>query len=149
MLVFDHKNGDGEDERDRMGGQIVTIRYYAHHLEEAGEKLQVLCANCNWKRNAAEKYGYGSSRTAVWMRQARKNLIDGLGGSKCTQCGITDIDVLTLDHLHGGGSRERKSLGGYDPLLRYYSSHPGAARENLQVLCRNCNWRRHLARLGH
>lgn len=44
-LVLDHKNGDGDTDRKSVGSKIA--RYYVAHLDEAAEKLQVLCANCN------------------------------------------------------------------------------------------------------
>ncbi len=44
-LVLDHKTGDGGQDRKRVGNRIA--RYYVRHPDEAKEKLQVLCANCN------------------------------------------------------------------------------------------------------
>jgi len=39
-LQFDHINGGGNKD-------IKTLTYYVNHPEEARQKLQVLCANCN------------------------------------------------------------------------------------------------------
>jgi len=47
-LQFDHINGGGRRESLRHGNGQLMIRYYSRHPEEAREKLQVLCANCNW-----------------------------------------------------------------------------------------------------
>jgi len=44
-LVLDHKNGNGYQDRKEKGSKIA--RYYIKHLDEAKEKLQVLCATCN------------------------------------------------------------------------------------------------------
>jgi hypothetical protein len=44
-LVLDHKNGDGHEDRKRLGPKV--FRYYINHLDEARKKLQVLCATCN------------------------------------------------------------------------------------------------------
>lgn len=54
-LQLDHKNGDGTQDREKFGSYIA--RYYCKHLDEAKEKLQVLCANCN-KIKAAEENEY-------------------------------------------------------------------------------------------
>jgi hypothetical protein len=43
--VLDHKNGDGHEDRKRLGPKV--FRHYINHLNEAHEKLQVLCATCN------------------------------------------------------------------------------------------------------
>jgi hypothetical protein len=42
VLSFDHKDGGGENERNRMGGQLPTIRYYYHNPAKAKERLQVI-----------------------------------------------------------------------------------------------------------
>ncbi|KKN72357.1 hypothetical protein LCGC14_0411840 [marine sediment metagenome] len=47
-LQLDHVNGDGAADRKRIGGGSNTVSYYFNHLSEAAEKLQILCANCNW-----------------------------------------------------------------------------------------------------
>ena len=148
VLAFDHKDGGGEYERNKMGGQLPTIRYYFHNIEEAKERLRVLCANCNWKMNALERYGRGASRTAGWLRTTREELIEVLGGHRCLNCGVRDISVLTIDHIDGGGTKERRLMGGYLQMIQHYSTHTEAARQKLQVLCRNCNWKRHLVRSG-
>lgn len=145
VLAFDHKNGDGEEERNRMGGQLPTIRYYYHHLRDARKRLQVLCANCNWKKVTLKSYGKSTSKTSVWVRMAREDIIGLLGGPRCRECGMTDSTVLTIDHVNGGGAEERRRMGGYQAVLHFYLNHPGEAREKLQVLCRNCNWKRHLS----
>jgi hypothetical protein len=112
VLAFDHRNGDGEEDRKRLGGQYSTIRYYFHNPVEAREKLQVLCCNCNWKKNASENQAMGQSRTAVWERWARKKLVEILGGSRCAKCGLTDATVLTIDHASGGRNKGEEAFRG-------------------------------------
>jgi hypothetical protein len=47
-LQFDHINGDGAKERKLKSAKTYVIyKYYILHPEEAKERLQVLCANCN------------------------------------------------------------------------------------------------------
>lgn len=45
-LQFDHINSDGSIERKELKANKF-LRYYINHPQEAKEKLQVLCANCN------------------------------------------------------------------------------------------------------
>jgi len=61
-LELDHKNNDGYLDRKRIGNKV--FRYYYNHLEEALEKLQILCANCN-KIKAKEENEYNYSRRLV------------------------------------------------------------------------------------
>lgn len=44
-LVLDHIHGDGYEDRKKLGAKI--FRYYVNNLNEAAQKLQVLCATCN------------------------------------------------------------------------------------------------------
>lgn len=46
-LQIDHINGGGGKEIKKYG-TIGMYRYYIKHPEEAKQKLQILCANCNW-----------------------------------------------------------------------------------------------------
>lgn len=72
-------------------------------------------------------------------RQVRLRLIILLGG-RCN-CGYSDTRALELDHINGGGGKERKKKGnGSYGEYRYYLDHLDEARLKYQVLCRNCNW---------
>lgn len=61
-LVLDHKYGDGQDDRKRVGSRIY--RYYVCNLSEALEKLQVLCATCN-QIKAYENKEHNKSRRVI------------------------------------------------------------------------------------
>jgi len=59
VLQFDHINGGGNEERIRFRSSNAMVRYYIRHPEEAIDKLQVLCANCNWiKRHERGEHGH-------------------------------------------------------------------------------------------
>lgn len=48
-LCFHHKNGGGTEDRKRFGRNNwwAMINYYLSHVDEAKEKLELLCANCH------------------------------------------------------------------------------------------------------
>lgn len=58
-------------------------------------------------------------------------------GSRCVRCGYSDPRALQIDHVHGGGNRERKALRSntWKWYLKILSGAPG-----YQLLCANCNW---------
>ena len=62
----------------------------------------------------------------------------GNGKIECNCCGETTLGFLTIDHIHGGGRIQSKSIGRgvifYNWLIN--SNFP----EGYQVLCMNCNW---------
>lgn len=67
----------------------------------------------------------------------RKQVIMGYGGF-CTCCGENELEFLTIEHLLGDGSKERKALGNYGVYKRLRSL--GFPKDNYTVLCMNCNW---------
>lgn len=51
-LQIDHISGGGKKELEKFGGWCIMMSYYLKNPVLAKQKLQVLCANCNWiKRN--------------------------------------------------------------------------------------------------
>lgn len=47
-LQIDHINGQGRQDEIKHKGRYTLYNYYLKHTAEAKQKLQVLCANCNW-----------------------------------------------------------------------------------------------------
>ena len=71
-----------------------------------------------------------------YVKRRREILIHALGG-KCVECAFDDIRALQVDHINGGGSRERKKGEVSDTkILESFLK-----KENkYQLLCANCNW---------
>ena len=63
-------------------------------------------------------------------------------GKKCALCGEEDEIVLTIDHVNNNGKEEREIFKSTQQILLKIK------RENYpsdyQLLCRNCNWRKHI-----
>lgn len=148
VLTFDHTNGGGEAERRRRGGQFPTMNHYYMHPDEARRNLRVLCANCNWRQNTIDERRIKETRSADGRKSMWLELIDLLGGPRCSGCGERDIRVLTLDHIQGGGTADRRLHGGHPQMIRYYFTHTKEASQKLAILCRNCNWKKHRTRAG-
>ena len=83
------------------------------------------------KRNPVRR----RERWASWYHLKRKMVIEGLG-AKCSCCGEMEYEFLTLDHIHGGGSKHRKEIGG-----QFWKSilNEGCPKDKYRVLCFNCN----------
>jgi hypothetical protein len=80
------------------------------------------------KRRAIEK----KCRDKVRLR-----VLTHYGGNppKCKCCGEKHIEFLSIDHINGGGSKERKIYGSklaYSIIRRGYP-------KGYRVLCHNCN----------
>jgi hypothetical protein len=75
----------------------------------------------------------------VYLRRIRKSTIEALGGS-CIRCGFSDVRALQIDHINGGGSKERKgkTFSGqfHKNVLKSFLNN----ENKYQLLCANCNW---------
>lgn len=72
-------------------------------------------------------------------RELRLAVLDVLG-NKCVKCGFADERALQLDHIEGGGNKQRK--GPKFNNYRYYLDivEGRISLATLQLLCANCNW---------
>lgn len=57
-------------------------------------------------------------------------------GNVCENCGFDDYRALQVDHINGGGTKERKKSAAARALFKNVQENP----ENYQLLCANCNW---------
>lgn len=59
----------------------------------------------------------------------------------CVRCGCSDMRVLCIDHIEGGGNAHRRAIlkrrGGI-PFYRWLKQN--GYPSGFQVLCLNCNW---------
>lgn len=106
------------------------------------KKLKYAEEHHNWKGGSSEP-GYQKKRKQEYqkgyLRKLRQLAIDTLGG-KCVRCGFSDSRALQIDHINGGGSKERKEVGYSGQFnLNVVRSHL-KDEGKYQLLCANCNW---------
>lgn len=115
-------------------------RHSSVRLREAlsSDEYQLLCANCCMgrrgegdERHASEKAIEDQQRHA----QLRQQVLDMLGG-KCVRCGITDLDVLAVDHVDEDGAAHRRVAS---QTIRMREALADAASGRFQLLCHCCN----------
>jgi hypothetical protein len=111
-------------------------------------KGRIHCKRCAAKANAAEKFRMKNPkhhkkallRTKLWKNDLRKQVIAGYGG-KCTCCGETIPEFLTLDHKKNDGALHRSKEGSasYGPTLYLRLIREGFPKKQFQLHCWNCN----------
>ena len=82
-------------------------------------------------------------RTKPEVRERRKNLhralrkeaFKGYGG-KCQCCGEDEFEFLAIDHVNGGGRKEREKLSTWQIARRIITKN---FPPEYRVLCHNCN----------
>lgn len=112
------------------------------------------CKPCNaiWARNYrknnkqrcsdAKKRYHAKHREKILKRMqdyisGLKNRVFNLYGNKCACCGETNREFFALDHLEGGGTKERKRLGTRGLFIQ--AAKPEFQKDKYQLLCHNCN----------
>ena len=70
-------------------------------------------------------------------KRTRREVIETYGG-RCVCCGETTYEFLCIDHVNGGGNRERKRLGMGGWI--YYKIKREKYPTSYQILCHNCNF---------
>lgn len=87
------------------------------------------------------KNGEGGDILHVRIAEAHKYVVFLLGG-RCVKCGYKG-EALDIDHIRNNGRKER-DLPGYTVFRQLRRILKGS--EEYQLLCRNCNWEKEVAR---
>ncbi len=69
----------------------------------------------------------------------KEKLFEILGGKVCSSCGFKDERALGFSHKYDGEAFDSIGRGGVASSWGKYISEPKLAREELDVLCLNCN----------
>ncbi|MGB2843280.1 MAG: hypothetical protein WBC02_00330, partial [Candidatus Aminicenantaceae bacterium] len=179
ILVIDHVDNDGQTERVN-GISLTKIRNLILQGKHNG-RYQLLCFNCNLKKSVRKvfpplgsikrcptcdfdfdcsnfkkdkKYSdglYYECRSCSSNREktVKKIALLKLGSLVCKKCGENDIDVLTVDHISENGNERRRKDG---LGVSIYRKILNGLSLDLQVLCLNCNVKKHILRnenFGH
>lgn len=87
-----------------------------------------------------QNYILTRSDKIAYQRQYAKKVKEEmfkLLGSICVCCGETNRKFLTLDHIKGGGHKQRRAIGVYQSY--FIARKLGWSKEVYQILCWNCN----------
>lgn len=94
------------------------------------------------RRKAREYYRSHKEKRKIQQRQrehqVRLEVMEHYGGARCACCGETRIQFLGFDHIEGGGTCHRKSLGSAGRRIYYWLRSNGYPK-GFRVLCHNCN----------
>lgn len=126
-----------ETKRCKYCDKIKNVKLFCHFTrKDRNNKHYVTprCLECSAKRVRAY-YIKQADKIRTRRLNLRKQVIELLGGC-CAHCGFTDTRALHVDHVHGGGKKDRKSFVSVTAYLKYVIDVNGTG---YQCLCANCN----------
>ena len=125
-------------------GVLLTSENWLSACQREGRRV---CKKCHyekvkkWTKNNRVSI---NERHRQYTKHEREKLICLLGG-KCVNhmknYGVkcTDMRVLQIDHINGGGCKER--LKCHSEIYRLINKLPTEEiKKRYQILCANCNW---------
>jgi len=108
---------------------------YKEEWREKNREHLRLQAKDYWKENRSKLIAQRKES----RRQIRKLALKKLGG-KCVICGETDWRCLQIDHIHGGGTKERKKLDSRQICNKILKMSLEEVKKTYQLLCANHNF---------
>lgn len=101
------------------------------YVKNKEERIEV--AKSYYKKHRKEVIDRVGKYGAKW----RADLLFVMGG-KCFRCGFNDWRALQIDHINGGGHKERSRIGPsyWNKVLKSFLDKEGV----YQLLCANCNF---------
>lgn len=126
--------------------------YYIAHKEHIKEQYKEYCFSHREQINTTKRNWFHKhpeirlSATKKYMEKIKMFCLIHYSGDppKCISCGIEDIDVLTMDHINGGGTKHRKQFGSHIYNWLKKNNYP----EGFQVMCFNCNWKKRIKEMN-
>lgn len=134
FLAIDHMNNDGAEHRRSVGNGHRLYRWLRTNNFPSG--YQVLCHNHNWLKYLSLQSDEKTYHQ-LWYAMLRQETIDAYNAT-CACCGESYPDVLTIDHVNGGGNEQRRVVGAGSAFYSWLRKQ-GFPQGEYQCLCFNCN----------
>lgn len=118
------------NERER----IRSLKYYHAHKNDVGYRE---------KRKEYRQKLVASGYYRGWMlRRKIATLTHYSNGDKpeCVMCGFSDVKALSIDHINGGGTRERLNNPNLKGRSVYHYLNKMEFPDGYQTLCMNCQF---------
>ena len=105
----------------------------------------------NYCKAHPEKYKYTEHKKNLEkannaMRKQEVFLFYANGTIQCAFCGMSDLDVLCIDHVHNNGRKHRRAIGNKRGSAFYRWLQQNNYPDGFQVLCANCNQKKEVLR---
>lgn len=101
---------------------------------------KVSCESCsNMRKEEHQKNKAHRNYVSQELRKRLRNEVLAAYGGKCNCCGEAEPLFLEIDHVQGGGSKQRRVIHG-GVAFYYWLKEQNYPQDDYQILCRNCNF---------
>ena len=90
-------------------------------------------------KNSKKQDALFSGGSEKFYASLKEKLFEILGGKVCSNCGFRDARALGVCHIYDDSVFDNIQRGGFASSWGKYISEPDLARQELRVLCLNCN----------
>lgn len=116
----------------------VTCQSCTDYMTERNNKLTE-AGKCYKHKDSPIVPGYTLCQKCIdSSRNFRSEVVREYGGF-CQCCGETNPAFLTIDHVFGGGTKERREQGNASHQLYARMKREGYPKDKYRLLCYNCN----------
>lgn len=139
FLSIHHKFNDGQADRAAIG--VGNFHKWIEDHNYPTERLELLCYNCNCSKgfngfcHESDPVNNFSKRQTT-IKKLRLEILNHYG-PKCVCCGEARINLLSIEHINGGGLQHRKKVGNAATFYRWVIKNNFP--KDLTILCYNCN----------
>lgn len=103
---------------------------------EASRSDATRCKKCRKEYCKKHQQKPESKETNAKRRKELRQKVIGGYGAKCQCCGESNFEFLAIDHVNGGGRKERKTMSTYQIAKKIIDNN---FPPEYRVLCHNCN----------
>lgn len=121
-------------------GVIVKNEWYHKNKSEVNARL---CIKRGCKTHAAAL----AEKNRKWRNDVRVKVLKHYSFYNeihCCSCGVTNLDIMVLDHTRDDGNKHRGEIGKNTNI--YIWLNKNGLPEGFQVMCHNCNWFKHITK---
>ena len=145
----DKESKDGHRSRCKACLAIDRKEYRLKNYEKSIQRVREWRNKNRETLNENRREWYKQNReqqiaeTREWRLKLRKEVLVAYGNI-CACCGEDRIEFLSIDHINGGGNKERKKLKLSGGVSFYQYLRKNNFPKGYRVLCHNCNMARGL-----
>ena len=133
-----------EQKTCRVCKRSLPIAVFPTENKKTG-RLDTRCRECGTKYQVAWEKRNRAKRNSIVRKNCsvlKSEMIDAYGGM-CVCCGESRFEFLSIDHVRGNGSRQRREAIGKGHLngsaFYRWLKRNGWPKEEFRLLCYNCN----------